>query len=113
MKAVSVHGGGDELERISTRFGLRGQYAPCIRRGSGTAMVTGRDDDALSPSGPDMALSSDSGKLTSLKENSLVSRGDWERRIEVLKDCSGDMDFRFPKTNTHDFHVRAGRGRIK
>jgi hypothetical protein len=55
-----------------------------------------------------MDRSSDSAKVTSLKEKSLVSRGDWERRMEVLKDCSGDMDFRFPNTKTHDFHVRAG-----
>jgi hypothetical protein len=44
MKALNVHGGGDEFESISSRFGLRGQYAPCILSGSGMAMVMGREE---------------------------------------------------------------------
>lgn len=103
MKAVRVHGGGDEFDNISFNVGrfeleLEGHEDEC--RG-GTAIVIGRTDEASSP---DMLLLSNS---SSASQSPVVGLRDLEDDIEDVDEKVTDVFllsmplrklFRFPTT---------------
>jgi len=74
MNAVSVHGGGDELERISFSVGRRTHAGPC---GLGIDTLRGREF-RLSSGDMDMAVS-DNGLSSSASHSAPV--GLFEREV--------------------------------
>ena len=77
MKALSVHGGGAELERTSGRVGLGGyDGVSCCMHSSARTTLEGREDLTSSI---DVASSSASQSETTMDERGEVSGGGVER----------------------------------
>ena len=106
---MRVHGGGELLDRMSARFGRRGQYADWRLKDSpaGMATVRGLEFGTYDDRSGDFEFSLSERDALEV-EKPLVSLGEADRLDEALSDRR-DIDFRRMRIMLQDFHERERR----